>query len=98
MQRFDEKAFREIARAPNTSKAEWLLRAEDSIDFLKGNAQRDEIAIYATADAVLIHGVLAPTEQVTPADQTDLLNAYIMPDNSWCIQRAWGGGEGHRIY
>jgi len=98
MQRFDEKAFRDIARAPSAGKAEWLLRAEDSIAFLKGNAQRDEIAIYATAGAVLIHGVLAPTDQVTPADQADLLNAYIMPDNSWCIQRAWIGGEGHRIY
>jgi hypothetical protein len=98
MQRFDEIAFREIARAPDAGKAEWLLRAEDSIDFLKSNAQRDEVVIYATADAALIHGVLAPTEQVTPADQADLLNAQIMPDNSWCIQRAWGGGEGHQIY
>lgn len=98
MQRFDERAFREIARVPDAGKAEWLLRAEDSIAFLKGNAQRDEIVIYAVADAVLIHGVLAPTEQITPADQADLLNASIMPDNSWCIQRVWGGGEGHRIY
>ena len=98
MQRFDERAFREIARAQGAGKSEWLLRAEDSIAFLKGNVQRDEIVIYAISDAVLIHGVLAPTEQVTPADQADLLNAYIMPDNSWCIQRVWGGGEGHRIY
>jgi len=98
MHRFDETAFREIAWAPHTGKAEWLLRAEDSIAFLKGNAQRDEIVVYAIADAVLIHGVLARTKQVTPADQTDLLNAYIMPDDSWCIQRAWGGGQEHRIY
>lgn len=98
MQRFDEKAFGSIARAPEAGKAEWLLRAEDSIAFLKGNAQRDEIVIYATSDAVLIHGVLAPTAQVTPADQSDLLRAFVMPDNSWCIQRVWGGGEGHRIY
>jgi hypothetical protein len=98
MQRFDERAFREIAQAPDAGKAEWFLGAEDSIAFLKSNAHRDEIVIYATADAVLIHGVLAPTEQVTPADQADLLNSYIMPDSSWCIQRAWGGGEGHRIY
>jgi hypothetical protein len=98
MEKFDEKAFREIARAPDAGKAEWLLRAEDSIAFLKSNAQRDEIVIYASADAALIHGVLVPTEQVTPADQADLLNASIMPDDSWCIQRAWGGGKGHRIY
>jgi len=98
MQRFDEKAFREIARAPEIGKTEWLLRAEDSIAFLKSNAHRDEIVIYASADAVLIHGVLARTEKVTPADQADLLNVNVMLDDSWCIQRAWGGGEGHRIY
>ena len=98
MHKFDERAFRELAGAPDAGKAEWLCRAEDSIDFLKGNAQRDEVVIYASADAVLIHGVLAPTEQVTPANQTDLLNAYITPESSWCIQRVWGGGEGHRIY
>ncbi|WP_306597711.1 hypothetical protein [Geothrix sp. 21YS21S-2] len=98
MQKFDEVAFRKIARAPGTGKTEWLLRAEDSIAFLKGNAHRDEIVIYATSDAVLIHGVLARTEKVTPADQADLLNAYVLPDESWCIQRAWGGGKGHRIY
>jgi hypothetical protein len=77
---------------------EWLLGAEDAIDFLKDNAQRDEFVLYANAGAVLIHGVLAPNDQVSPADEGDLLRSMIMPDDSWCIQKAWGGGEGHRIY
>jgi hypothetical protein len=81
MQKFDEKAFCEIARAPDAGKAEWLLRAEDSIAFLKSNAQSDEIVIYAITDAVLIDGVLAMTEKVTPADQADLLHAHIMQDD-----------------
>lgn len=98
MQKFDEKAFRVIARAPDTGKAEWFLQAEDSIAFLKDNVQRDEVVIYAVSDAVLIRGVLAPTAQVTPVDQDELLNANIMSGESWCIQRSWGGGEGHRIY
>lgn len=98
MQKFDEKAFSAIARAPDAGKAEWLLLAEDSIAFLRDNAQRDEVMIYAASDAVLIHGVLAPTAQVTPVDQEELLNANIMSGESWCIQRSWGGGEGHRIY
>jgi len=97
MLRFDEKAFRAIAQAPVPKHAEWLTRAEDSIAFLRANAERDEVVLYATAPAVLIHGVLAPAAQVTPADQKDLLGAHLMSNCSWSIQRAWGGGEGHRI-
>jgi len=97
MQRFDEKAFRAIAQLPDTGKAEWLAGAEQSIAFLRANVQRDEIVLYATATAVLIHGVLAPAAQVTPVDQKDLLGAHLMSDSSWSIQRTWGGGQDHRI-
>jgi hypothetical protein len=98
MKKFNEKALREISWAPETSKEKWLLLAEDSIAFLRDNAQRDEIVIYASAGAVLIHGVLAPIEQVTPANQSDLQRACFLPDDTWCIQRVYGGGEGHRMY
>jgi hypothetical protein len=98
LRHFDEKALRAIARALDAGVTEWLLGAEDAIDFLKDNAQRDEFVLYANAGAVLIHGVLAPNDQVSPADEGDLLRSMIMPDDSWCIQKAWGGGEGHRIY
>ena len=98
MKRFDEEALRAVAWPNESDQADWLLDAEGAIDFLLGNANRDEIVIYASAGAVLIHGVLAPTTLVTPADQDDLLGAYVMPEDSWCIQKSWGGGEGHRIY
>lgn len=98
MRRFDEKGFRAIAWTPEADKVAWLLGAEDAVEFLKDNAGRDELVIYASADAVLIHGVLVPTAQVTPADQADLLRSYVMPDDSWCIQKSWGGGQRHRIY
>lgn len=98
MRRFDEKALRALAWAPEGDATDWLLGAEAGVEFLRQNATRDEIVIYASAGAVYLHGVLAPTTQVTPANQDDLLNAYVTPEDSWCIQRAWGGGEGHRIY
>lgn len=97
MRRFDQKEFRAIAWAL-PDKAAWLLDAEGATEFLKNNATCEELVIYASAGAVLIHGVLAPTAQVTPADQTDLLGAHVMSDDSWCIQKSWGGGQGHRIY
>lgn len=98
MRRFDEKALRALAWAPDGDTTDWLLGAEDGVDFLRQNAMRDEIVIFSCAGATYMHGVLAPTAQVTPADHDDLLSAYVTPEDSWCIQRAWGGGEGHRIY
>ena len=87
-----------MAWAPDGNAIDWLLGAEGGVEFLRQNAVSDEIVIYASAGAVYMHGVLAPTTQVTPADQHDLLSAFVTPEDSWCIQRAWGGGEGHRIY
>ena len=98
VRRFDEKDFRAIGWAPESDELEWLLGAEDAVKFLQHNANCDEQVIYASASAVLIHGVLAPTKKVTPADQADLLRSHVMLDDSWCIQKAWGGGQGHRIY
>jgi hypothetical protein len=98
MRRFDGKALSALAWASEEDSVAWLLGAETSIDFLRDNVTRDELVIYASGGAVLVHGVLAPTAQVTPADHNDLRGAYLMPDDAWCIQRAWGGGEGHRMY
>lgn len=76
----------------------WLGAAEDSVAFLKSNATREEMVLYASGPSVLIHGVLAPTSRVSPADPDDLMGDFIDAEASWCIERAYGGGQGHRIY
>jgi hypothetical protein len=76
----------------------WLGAAEDSVAFLKSNATREEMVLYASGPSVLIHGVLAPTTGVSPVDPDDLMDDFIDPEASWCIERAYGGGLGHRIY
>lgn len=91
MRRFDEEALRGLAWATDEEPIAWLLDAEASVDFLRDNAKRDELVIYASGGAVLMHGVLAPAAQVTPADHKDLSGAYLTPEDAWCIQRAWGG-------
>jgi hypothetical protein len=47
-----------IAQLPQADAEAWLASGEKSVDFLKVNAGNDEIVIYASADGVLIHGVL----------------------------------------
>lgn len=98
MRRFNNKALRSLSWPPEEDRTAWLLGAETSVEYLKDNARCDEIVIYASGGAVLIHGVLVPTKQVSPADHDDLLRSYVMPDDAWCIQKAWGGREGHRMY
>jgi len=96
--RFNIAALTAISHVPANEEGSWLVGAEDSVAFLKENARSEEVAIYAIGPTALIHGVLAPVEQVTPADQADLIQAFVQTDESWAIQTSYGGGEGHRVY
>lgn len=96
--RFNIAALKAISHMPATGEAEWLVAAEHSVAFLKESAQSEEVVIYASGAATLIHGVLAPLKQVTPADQEELMHAFVQTDESWAIQKSYGGGEGHRVY
>lgn len=96
--RFNLAALKAISQAPANGEAEWLIASEDSVAFLRDNARSDEVVIYATGPATLIHAVLAPVKQVTPANHQDLRHNFVQTDESWAIQKSYGGGEGHRIY
>jgi len=99
MRRFKKSELEALTECPNLGVAEWLAGAEDSVSYLKVNAENDELVIYASAKSVLIHGVLAPTSKVSPPDGHDLQYGSIpFADDCWAIQRAWGGGQGHRMY
>ena len=96
--RFNSAALKSIFQAPASGEADWLTAAEDAVTFLKDNAEGEEVVIYATGSVGLFHAVLAPAKQVTPADHEDLDNYFVQPDESWSIQKSYGGGEGHRVY
>lgn len=96
--RFKISALKAISQAPATGEAQWLIDAENSVAFLKENARSEEIVIYAIGPATLVHAVLAPQIQVTPANQGNLMDAFVGPDECWAIQKSYGGGEGHRVY
>lgn len=52
--RFDISRMQAISRLPSEGRADWLVKAEDSVEFLKVNAQSDEMVIYANGPAVLM--------------------------------------------
>ncbi len=99
MRQFKLTELEMISRIPDLDSNSWLVDAENSIKFLRRNAENDEITIYASTKCVLIHGVLALKRRLTPDNISELQHSNIpMPDDSWCIQQAWGGGRGHRMY
>jgi hypothetical protein len=88
-----------LTELPDERQTEWLGNAQASIAFLQANARNDEIVIYASTRCALIHGVLALAQKLTLSAVSELQHRNIpMPDDSWRIQRAWGGGKGHRMY
>jgi hypothetical protein len=95
MRPFKVAELKALSEHPKDGSHKWLTAAEDSVIFLKVNATNDEIVIYANAKCVLIHGVLALTAKVTPPEGADLQdNNMPMPDDSWVIQKSWGGRRG----
>lgn len=98
MKKFRPSDLQLICLPQSGSDAAWFGGAEDSIAFLRANALADEIVIFATGPAMLIVGVLGLTQKLTPPDGDELQNAIIYTDASWKIQKAYGGGEGHRVY
>lgn len=96
--RFNIADLKAISLAPATSETEWLIAAEDSVAFLKENAQSEEVVLYASGPATLVHAVLAPLKQVSPANHEELMHNFVQIDECWAIQKSYGGGEGHRVY
>lgn len=92
-------ALAELARLPDDNRALWLKSATESVKFLEKNyCEDDEILLYAYGPHFWVHSVLARNSIIDPPDHNDLAKSRIMPDDSWCIQRSRGGGEGRRVY
>ena len=89
----------ELARVPVADTEQWLEDAEESVRFLTQNCEKnEEIFLYASGPHFYVHAVLVPRAAVDPPDHDDLAGAHIMITDTWCIQRAYGGEKGHRVY
>jgi len=83
---------------PEADAEQWLGNAKEGVDFLIDNAKASDVLLYASLPCGWVHAVFTPVERLTPPDPDDLLRAHFDGSDSWKIQRAWGGGQGHRIY
>src|SRR6266850_1400307 len=79
------------------SKA-WLTSAEQDAKRLLTEEENDQIILYASFRNLWIISVFVPSGNLVTPSKDELYNARVQSDDAWCIQRAWGGGQDHRIY
>lgn len=92
------EALKAIAVIPDGNRAAWLAAAEDSIAFLKGNALTDAVVLYASMPCAWIASAMALNDNLKPVDRADLREAYLQLDDTWVVQKSYGGGAGHKVY
>lgn len=63
----------------------WLTAAEEGVDYLVGHLGEDETILFTNVGQSYVVSVFAPSAQVTPTDQGDLLRAMIMPESTWSM-------------
>ena len=92
-------ALVELARLPDTNHTLWLEGATKSVEFLEKNYREDdEILLYACGPHFWVQSVLTRNAAIDPPNHDELSGSCIMPDDSWCIQHSYGGGERYRVY
>jgi hypothetical protein len=74
-----------IAPSPEDGGFEKWLEQEDVREFLKENAQEDNVVVYATLQHTFIHAVLVPNSKLSPVDVDDLLKWSTDPTSTWSI-------------
>lgn len=92
------EALKAVGILPDEGRSDWLPRAEDSIRFLASNATSEAVALYASMPCAWMVSAFALDARLHPVNRDALREANISLDDTWVIQRSYGGGEGHRVY
>src|SRR3954471_22753218 len=90
--------LKRLAALPDTDAGTWLASAEDGVLFLKEHLGGDRTLLYASLNAVMIHGVLIPEKGLAAIDHDELSREFVSPDASWIIKHVPGGGKPDRVY
>lgn len=87
-----------LGNLPKDAPTAWLEGAQDGVSFLKNQTRSEVTVLFASLNAVLIHGILVPEEAMQNANREELGREFITTDASWIIQHVSGGGEPDRVY
>lgn len=90
--------FKRLAAMPKSNPEPWLTGAEDGVAALKEHLQGELTVLYASLNAVYIHGVLVPATALEGISHDELSQEFISPDASWIIEHSSGGGRPDRVY
>jgi hypothetical protein len=83
---------------PEGASKEWLVGAERDGVRLLTQEERDHVILYASFQSLLIISIFGRASNLVNPDKDKLYNSSFYVDEAWCIQRAWGGGQGHQMY
>ena len=96
--KFYERISAASVMPPKEASQEWLINAERDGVRLLTREENDFVILYASFQALLIIAVFGQTSRLAVPDKDELYNSNFHTDEAWCIQKAWGGGQGHRMY
>jgi hypothetical protein len=83
---------------PEGASKEWLVGAEQDGVRLLTQGEREHVILYAGFQSLLIVSIFARASNLVKPDKDKLYNSSFYVDEAWCIQKAWGGGQGHQMY
>jgi hypothetical protein len=85
--------------APSSGASrEWLVSAETDGLRLLTQDENEFVILYASFQSLLIISVFGSASSLASPNKDELYNSSFYVDEAWYIQRAWGGGQGHRMY
>jgi hypothetical protein len=85
---------------PRDALQEWLVSAErDGVRLLtQDEHDYDHVILYASFQSLLIVSIFGQASRLLDPDKDKLDHSSFYVDEAWCVQKAWGGGQGHRMY
>lgn len=98
----DRKLYERISathvRPPEGESEAWLTGAERDGLRLLTEEQTEYVVLYASFQSLWLCSVIGNAANLATPNKDQLYNSRINATEAWCIQKVWGGGQGHRMY
>jgi hypothetical protein len=95
---FFEQLSTAHVRARHDASTGWLVSAEQDGLHLLTQQEREHVILYAGFESLLVVSIFGQASNFAAPDKIKLSNSSFYVDEAWCIQKSWGGGQGHQMY